>query len=481
MINRLISHFDSLFLEIKSIENLLIKENHTKTEALEVALRACSLAKNPCSEIHVVKSVYLSTDKNFFNQFELALFINQLLRKHDLLKEFTVTRKASKSPYGSLFDMVRITTLIGQTSVSTEEYFEEISKVNASTTALSLIDLAVQYLSTAHHLIQEEILTQIAIKTYLPKYSAKKEISETELKYYNKWIDGTIEFSDLASNSHYDFISYIHEQKLPYEHEERIEAKQAEIFKEGLARKTRLLAQEIDELEEPKKSLLLHSHDGLLERFLDGDVDELLIDRIDKFIKIDNPKEVLLAYDDLIISNYYDYNNLTVYKIGRYRMFSPTFTAHLIYAYLQILKNAITIKVHKKIKPKTKSKTIISRIAFHFKGDPEQLKSVFTALQHRIDLLKNSESIESLVSIFLSEDIQHDNAQVNLDCETQQFAYVITRLKPYFSKLTAKGIEDAKSFYSKNGVLIKANNLHGKPPKGVKQQDEIDKIISQMK
>lgn len=481
MIERLISHFDSLFLEIKAINNLILKENHTKSEALEVALRTCSLAKNPCSEILAIHSIYLSKENDDYNQLELALYIHQLLRKHNLVEEFTVLRKPSNHKFGRLIDLAKVSSLFSTSPPSTDEYFDEIAIVKSKRSVKSLLQLAIEYFAKAQYLLQEDILNHIAIKSYIPKPYELKERSEYEIEYYNKWINGTVKFSDLGANSYYDFIDYFYEQKLSNDQLEIIEARQLELFKEGLSWKTNSLIQDIKDLEEPKVSLLVNLHISLLERFLEGDIDELLIARINKFIKIDNPKEVLLEYDELINSDYYDYHKLVVYEVGRYRKYSPTFTANLIYAYLQILKSPLAKTELNRVKSKNKVQTKNERIAFHFKGDPEQLKFALTTLQHQIDLLKNSDLIESFVSLLLSNDILNEKIRIDLDCETQQFAYIINRLKPYFSKLTAKGIEETKSFYSKNGVLITANNLHGRPPKGVKQQEAIDKIIHQMK
>lgn len=210
MIERLVSHFDSLFLEIKTIENLLVKEKHSMPEALEVALRSCSLARNPCSEIQVIHSINRSIDINSYNQFELALFINQLLRKYELSNEFTVERETIDKTYGRLFDFVRVSPLFEQLPASTDEYLEEITKVKKSRSVKSLIQLAVDYFAKAHYSLQNDILDHIAIRTYLPKYNSENEITIYELEYYNKWIDGSIEFSDLIGNGHYDFKSYIH-------------------------------------------------------------------------------------------------------------------------------------------------------------------------------------------------------------------------------------------------------------------------------
>jgi hypothetical protein len=221
----------------------------------------------------------------------------------------------------------------------------------------------------------------------------------------------------------------------------------------------------------------------LLERFIHGDIDDILLKRINQFIKLEDPIAVLLEYDELIEYDYYDFSNLTVFKIGAYRKFSPTFTAHLIYLYLQSLKKLISQDNSESGNKKkgTKKQLKSDRVAFNFKGEPEHLRTVFSGLQLKIDLLKDSKQIEELVSIFTSDNILHGQTQINIDCETQQFAYIITQLKPFFTRLTAKGIEITKSFYSKNGALIKANNLHGRPPKGVKKQEEIDKIINHLR
>lgn len=481
MLEKILYHIESLLLEEKCIETQIQKKSITIDEAYNLAQRACNMAMNPCSEVQIIHSLYQEIKRNSTNFSEFALGIEKILIKHSITDKYRVVKKPSGGQYGRLIDVTR-TTMSFLRKTPTEIYLKELGNIKQIKKVSSLKDLTNKYLELVKEIIQTEVFDHVAIHTYTNEDEFDRKPSHIELEYYQKWIDGTVEYSDIIRYGIYDFRTYMHDQKLPYEQIEQIEQKQEELFKEALSKHSKSLLSYIEELEEPKQSLLIHSHISLLERFLSGDTDEVLIQRIDKFIKLEDPVEVLLEYDELIQSDYYDYYNLTVFKIGAYRKYSPTFTAHLIFLYLRTLKTSLEqekdTSKKKKIAHKKQTK---DRIAFHFKGEPLRLRSVFSNLQLKIDLLKDPDKIEELVSIFTSDDITPEQTQIYIDCETQQFAFIITQLKPFFTRLTAKGIEETKSFYSKNGALITANNLHGRPPKGVKQQEAIDKIIHQMK
>ncbi len=299
--------------------------------------------------------------------------------------------------------------------------------------------------------------------------------SEHQMKYINKWIDGTVTISDIKTHTTVNYVDYIYRANLSNDIIEAFEEKQSEMFNLELENRLRLVYSDIEDLSEPKRSLTVKFHLEMLEEFTKGKVNDLLLKRINDFIAIDNVEEVLLEYDRLLRYDFDDNYKLTIYDYNNYRKYSPTFTANLIYRYQKKLGAFGTVKKLKKgIRQRPISKS------FGFKGDVKVLKSVLDQLQLEIDLLHPDCSTEDLVTLFTSKDYTAENLKIVLGCETLQFSYILRNIKIHFMKLTAVGIERTKCVYSKNNELITGNNLHGKAPKDVKKQEEINKIIRQL-
>lgn len=293
MVDKLLQHIESLLLEVKSIETQIREKSIKIDVAYSLAQRACNIAMNPCSEVHIIHGIYQEIERNSTNYSELALGIEKILIKHNLTDKYRVVKKPSGGPYGRLIDITR-TTMSYLRKTPTEKYLKELENVKQIKKISSLKDLTNKYLELVYEMIQTEVFDHVAIRTYTGEDEFDRKPSVIELEYYQKWIDGTVDYSDITRYGIYDFRTYIHDQKLPYEDIERIEQKQEALFKAALSRHSKNLLSYLDELEEPKRSLLIHSHISLLERFLSGVTDEVLIKRIDKFIKLEDPVEVLL-------------------------------------------------------------------------------------------------------------------------------------------------------------------------------------------
>jgi hypothetical protein len=302
------------------------------------------------------------------------------------------------------------------------------------------------------------------------------EPSERQLEYINKWIDGSVTITDIRMYTMVNYVDYIYRADLSSDTIDAFEDKQRELFNQEIEHRLRLVYSDIEELGEPKRTLTVNAHLEMLAEFTRGNVNELLIKRINDFIVIDNVEEVLLEYDRLLRYDFDDTYKLTIYDFKNYRKYSPTFTANLIYRYQKKI-GAFGIKKKSKgrVRQRSTSKT------FGFKGDVSALKSVIDQLQLRIDLLHPDCSSEDLVTLLTSKDYTSEKLHIVLGCETVQFSYILKTLKKHFIDLTAVGIERSKCVYSRNNELITGNNLHGKHPNGVKKQEEIDKIINQLR
>lgn len=121
------------------------------------------------------------------------------------------------------------------------------------------------------------------------------------------------------------------------------------------------------------------------------------------------------------------------------------------------------------------------KLTFGFNGNKEKLKSVINSLCTQVELLKEDVSpADMLVQLLLSNDIKPGNVQIHLDCDNKNFRYVVQKLAPYFNTLSFINIEHSKSFYSKKGTLLKANNFSKARSFDPKAKADIDSIFKQM-
>ena len=121
------------------------------------------------------------------------------------------------------------------------------------------------------------------------------------------------------------------------------------------------------------------------------------------------------------------------------------------------------------------------KLTFGFNGKKDKLSSVINSLCTQIELLKEDVSpADMLIQILLSNDIKPGNVQIHLDCDNKNFRYVIQKLTPYFNLLSFINIEHSKSFYSKKGTLLKANNFSKARSFDPKEKATIDNIFKQM-
>ena len=121
------------------------------------------------------------------------------------------------------------------------------------------------------------------------------------------------------------------------------------------------------------------------------------------------------------------------------------------------------------------------KLTFGFNGKKDKLSSVINSLCTQIELLKEDVSpADMLIQILLSNDIKPGNVQIHLDCDNKNFRYAIEKLTPYFNSLSFINIEHSKSFYSKKGTLLKANNFSKARSFDPKEKTTIDNIFKQM-
>ena len=136
----------------------------------------------------------------------------------------------------------------------------------------------------------------------------------------------------------------------------------------------------------------------------------------------------------------------------------------------------------KKVATKKTSKAKATpKTSFGYKSnDTSTLLTVLKQINLKIDLLDNRTTVEQLHKLLLAKDFSNSESQIYLQCETTQFSYFVTKLKPFFNGFNPTSIERSEKFVTKTDTPLKANNLHKNKVHNPKEKEEIDKIIQQL-
>ncbi|WP_417266080.1 DUF6617 family protein [Brumimicrobium sp.] len=127
----------------------------------------------------------------------------------------------------------------------------------------------------------------------------------------------------------------------------------------------------------------------------------------------------------------------------------------------------------------TSKKTIEKTFSFGFKSSEDSLKSFISELNRQIYLLRDDvAAVDDLVTVLTAEDLNSDLPSITFNCETTQLYYIFNKLKPYFNNLSFKNIEKSQLFFTKNGNLLKAQNLSASKVDFPKNYEEIDKAFT---
>ena len=120
------------------------------------------------------------------------------------------------------------------------------------------------------------------------------------------------------------------------------------------------------------------------------------------------------------------------------------------------------------------------RFTFGFHGCENKLKSVLVTLNRNFTLLdQDKTTVKALLSVLVNKELTRGAPQIHLGCPTNQFSHVISEIKSHFSNLTPTTIGRSNLFYSKNGTLLKRNNLYKELPFST-ERNAIDAILKQL-
>lgn len=135
-----------------------------------------------------------------------------------------------------------------------------------------------------------------------------------------------------------------------------------------------------------------------------------------------------------------------------------------------------------KILLKKERKSAKPKLSFGYKNrETESLYIALKSLQFRIDLIDETHStIKQFYELLISKDFTKINYKIHIQCETTQFSYVVSKLKPFFTNFNPTTIQNTKLFFTKTGTPLSAANLHKNKVHNPKEKEEIDKIIKQL-
>lgn len=491
MLEKLVNYIDELFTEITTLESGFNSSELKREESIDLTKRACSITKNPCSLFHIIYDLYRLSDNKVESEKELAMRINLLIIKYNFQNDFSIIRKETNEPFLNLVDSVS-SVMPNEQLALTEDYLKEITNINYIKTTKSLVILGRTYITIAKEHIQNHIFKFVALRSRVRESNRKNDITQYEKDYLNRWINNTIEYRDLSHNSFYDLDDLISNQQLSHKITEQIDKKRTELFKEGLRRKLKSLKEDLSEVKEEKRRQTILTHKTLIDKFLSGDLSQILIDRINIFIQFRNPNKIIIEYDKLLRTDYTSSYDLNVFSPKLFRTYSSTFTAQLLFDYLNHLNFLLIQNNSNKTSLATsKSKTtngrvtknvnpLANRLSFKFSGDVEKLKAALKSLVLQIDLLPDDKQINYLIDLLTTDDLSEFSEPIRINCETKQFGYIINAFKFCFVNLNPTTVESSKLFNSKKNTLLTATNLYlkGSAPKRI---EIIDKILYKMK
>jgi len=147
--------------------------------------------------------------------------------------------------------------------------------------------------------------------------------------------------------------------------------------------------------------------------------------------------------------------------------------------YLQFIRDLNPIDVDKILNEKPTSEK--SKLSFgYLKSNPKILEPYIQQLCLKIDFLVNPTSIEDFIRIVTAKDLEKIKEKIYLGCATNEFAFVVDKLKPFFKSLKPANIEKSGLFISNFGNPIKANNLYNTDFDNLKSKTTINQIFNQM-
>jgi len=486
MENDFFYHFNKALVEFKSLQDFFVSKDKSIEKCRSYAIKACHMVHSPISNL--IESYFFFSDVKYKsdNLFSLAAKINDRIDEENLGDSFYI--KPQKEQTSNEQHNAKITFYIDEFSQiikrfisrpKVEDLFEQLDLISTLNEPEDLIECLQKHLDDS-----KELFTSIcaSISKEISTDKEKKEKPKDYVtQYVNKWVNRTVTYFDIQLHTTVNYWEHLLDMDLDSDEFELIEQHQHKLFDERVAFETMRRINDLKEIEEPRRTEAILNQIKIIEQFFQGDTSEILLKRLEQSMGLTIFDDVLIAYDKLLTSEYYCYTDKIIFNFEKYRFHTIDFIAHSLYAYLKELKVIISkpvSKIEKTVKAKQKS----IKHSFGFIGNQEELQQVIQQLAWRVNLLMDENQVEEMVTLLVSTDFKSSNIEIQLGCETIQFAYITKKLSKSFKSLRPVFIEASKAFFSKsNNKQIFARDLHGKQDAEVKSKEEIDRIISRMK
>lgn len=221
---------------------------------------------------------------------------------------------------------------------------------------------------------------------------------------------------------------------------------------------------------------------SLIQKFTLGNFSDLDFQRISQIIVFDRPNEVILAYDDIIRFDNYDFTKIIPYDGDNLRK-SPRFVADLLIKYEQFLieQSVLLENLENKELPKIINKPKPKNFGFNKRKKLQVLRDVLTELQLKYDLIEND--FDDLINVLTHNDYTTIPFTIKISCQTNIFTYILKEIVFCFSNLNSTSIQNSGRFITKKeGKPLLSSNFN-KSANSLQEykKEEIDKILIKLK
>ena len=356
------------------------------------------------------------------------------------------------------------------------------SKVSDSSTYIQLKDIYFEILQW--YASDIDMLAYYSFKIRNPKiddYDGFTPYDGSD-EYVEEWYKGSITLDDWRKYPNTSFLSII-EYLYPKHYLEVVNNHQLVLYNEALELELNSLKDNITNSSDEIQKINISRQLNLINKFTSGDFTELDYQRLSQIIVFDRPNKVILAYDDIMRFDNYDFTKILPYDGDDLRK-SPRFVADLLIKYEQFLKDQLLLletnenkelpEIAKKPKPKN--------FGFNKKNKTQLLKEVLLELNLKYDLIEND--IEDLIKVLTYyNNYSTIPFDIKISCQTNIFSYILKGIGFCFSNLNSISIHNSKRFITKkDGKHLTSSNFNKSASSlNTQKKEEIDKILIKLK
>lgn len=159
-------------------------------------------------------------------------------------------------------------------------------------------------------------------------------------EYIDNWINETIT-ADEWKKARFDLWDIVYEYDLDSDIQERIEKHQEKLFNTFVNQLVYFKLSDISANPLDDIKIIITSELQLFKKFLNGDISELTVSRINQIIKIAQPEKVLLQYDEIIKNDFFNSLESYIYIPTKHRTYHPRFLAYFIFRFIKELESEL--------------------------------------------------------------------------------------------------------------------------------------------